>query len=159
MQQSDLVVIFREISELLNEQGSFVNLNGKDPNARRMELSAFTQNAVLPVISVMNIRSTFDPTKRVNGSHAVVMLFLDQSTPGAAPDAFTGNGWEDSIEEICARMENLARLYCDELFSKTRSRAKYLLASTVEISIEKNVLATTLSGVSVRFTINDFERC
>lgn len=160
MNQSQLIDLIRVSASEVNEMGNFVNLNGKDLNARRTELSSLTQNMPLPVIALMHARSNFDPTRRTNNRHSFILLFLDQSTPGAAPDTNTSLLLEDTTEDITARMEQLFQDFATDFFSVQNIRSgKYQLDGNIEMTAEKNILATMLTGVSIRFNLIDAQRC
>lgn len=159
MRQLELSTLFRSISDTVNENGTYINLNGKTQDSRRFELSQLTQNSPLPVIALMNVRTTKDPTQRTNGRHQVIILFLDQSNPGIASDNYTKSDIEESQESITDAMELIVDSFLTALMMKENARGKYILDGGVELSVEKNVLATTLSGVSIRFTLNDLNRC
>lgn len=160
MLQSEIISLLRQDANDINDLGTFIDLNGKDQRARLTELSSLTQNVPLPVIALMQARSNFDPTKRTNNKHQLVVLILDQSTPGAASDITVSNLIDDSTDKIIARMEQLAHDLLAQFFSvKSIKERKYQIEGNVELTAEKNILSGYLTGVSMRFTLIDTNRC
>lgn len=160
MQQSAIISLFRQYANDVNDLGTFIDLNGKDQRARLTELSSLTQNAPLPVIALMQARSNFDPTKRTNNRHQFIFLILDQSTPGAASDITQSALIDDATDEIISRMEQLAHDFTGQIFSvQAIKQHKWQLDGTLELTAEKNILSGYLTGVSMRFTLIDTNRC
>ena len=158
MKAYDLIGYIRQdATTVLNGTGFFVDIAGKSPMNRANELQVLTASNELPVIALGYIESSIDVQVKTNTFHKCIMVFLNQGNPDAGIDQSTGT---DSIDLVCAEMESLAYDFLKAFFSSaTRKTRRYMESGKVKMTREKNILNTTLSGVSIEFTLTDNNVC